>query len=329
MKCFFFFVFLFSLSSFTQEQPVMISGYRLLQMEFRDELVDILIASKESEELKEKPLLLFCQGSLPKPLIISDPLGVYPPFPFPTAILTEKFHLAIIGKPGVPLSMESTNLKPDFTYSDSTGNFPEKYVVSNYLDYYVERNCAVLKFLMKQDWVLPNQLVVAGHSEGATIAAKLAMENPKVTHVIFASGNPMGRIMSMIQKSRVVESDSIQYAENDFDYWTYLNDATSNKDSVDYYGRTDYSFSIPPIDYLKKLKIPVLVSYGSRDLSAPFNDYLRVWTIQNKKTNFDFNGYVGLEHNFFGFDKEGRVDYAQFNWDKVASDWLVWIQKNN
>lgn len=300
-------------------------GYRHLELTYKSELVDVIVASKKSEEEKPKPLFLFCQGSLPVPAIVYDETGATSPFPFSSDLISEKFHLIYISKPGIPVIAKASELKPDYTYVDSTGNFPSYYLQRNYLDYYVDRNTEIIKQLQKMNWVSKNQLIVAGHSEGATIAAKLALENKSVTHLIFASGNPMGRIMSMIERSRMYENDSSNLAENDFGYWEYLLNENEKKDSIDPYAKTDYSFSIPAMDYLKKLKIPVLITYGSIDYSTSFNDYFRVWCAQNKKSNIEFKSYVGLEHNYFGTDSEGKADYNQFNWDKVATDWYNWI----
>lgn len=318
------FSFFLSATSFTQKSPTDF-GYRHLQLNYKSDLVDVLIASKKGEEEKTKPVFLFCQGSLPVPGIVYDETGASSPFPFSTDLISQKFHLVYISKPGIPVMAKASELKPDYTYTDSTGNFTAYYLQRNYLDYYVNRNTEIIKQLQKLSWVSKDQLVVAGHSEGATIAAKLSLENKSVTHLIFASGNPMGRIMSMIERSRKYENDSTNLAENDFGYWEYLLLENEKKDSIDWYAKTDYSFSIPPMEYLKKLKIPVLVTYGSIDYSTAFNDYFRVWCAQNKKTNIAFKAYVGLEHNYFGTDSNGKADYSQFNWSKVAEDWYDWI----
>ena len=93
--------------------------------------------------------------------------------------------------------------------------------------------------------------------------------------------------------------------------------------------KATYEFSIPPFAYLEKIKIPVLVCYGTKDEgSVPFNDYLRVEMIRRKKTNFTFFSYFGTEHNYFGLKPDGQTDYDKFNWDKVAMDWLKWLRKN-
>lgn len=65
-------------------------------------------------------------------------------------------------------------------------------------------------------------------------------------------------------------------------------------------------FSERPIQYLIRLKIQVVVCYGTKDWSTPFNDYLRVETIRDQKTNFTYNAYIGTEHNFFQKTKTAK-----------------------
>src|SRR5690606_4682113 len=96
-------------------------------------------------------------------------------------------------------------------------------------------------------------------------------------------------------------------------------------------GDTDkatYEFSEPPIGYLGKLKIPVMIAYGTRDYSSPFNDYLQAEMIRKGKQNFTFNAYVGWEHNFFTILPDGMPDYTTNNWTRVTHDWLQWINRN-
>jgi hypothetical protein len=247
------FSFFLSIISFAEKSPADF-GYRHLQLNYKSDLVDVIVASQKGEEEKPKPLFLFCQGSLPVPAIVYDETGASSPFPFSTDAISEKFHLIYISKPGIPAIAKASELKPDYTYADSTGNFPDYYLQRNYLDYYVNRNTEIIKQLQKLSWVSKDQLAVAGHSEGATIAAKLSLENKSVTHLIFASGNPMGRIMSMIERSRKYENDSTNLAENDFGYWEYLLNENEKKDSIDPYAKTDYSFSIPAHGLSEKIK---------------------------------------------------------------------------
>jgi dienelactone hydrolase len=310
-------------------------GFRHFQTVYKGDTVDILIKSKKGEEQKPKPLFLFCQGSLPCPLIIKydrdGRQGIYNVFVFNTDSLTNEYHLAIIGKPYVPLIAEEKSLGPNFAYIDHTGKFPEKYTERNLPGYYVSRNSEVIKFLQAQKWVSKNKLVVSGHSEGSTIAARLAFECKKVTHLIYSGGNPLGRIMSLVGQNRRLETDtdSTRFGEQQFDMWKrVIADPANMDDAQGDPNKANYAFSVPPaIKYLEQLKIPVLVCYGTKDWTVPFNDYLRVEMIRLHKNNFTFKAYVGTEHNFFPLKSNGEVNYEIFNWDRVAGDWQTWLLK--
>ena len=305
-------------------------GFRHIVFKYKSDNVDILIKSKKGEENYRKPLFFFCQGSLPKPLIKYHEDDVYGVFPFEADSLSEKYHLVIVSKPFIPVVADYKTLSPSFNYIDSLGKFPKGYSDRNLLSYYVPRNIAVLKFLQKQKWVSTNQLVVAGHSEGSTVAAKMALDYKKITHLIYAGGNPMGRIMSIIGQSRAseIDTDNTRFGEEEIKYWEAVVKNKSDMDgSQGDTNKTTFEFSHPPIEYLEKLKILVLVSYGTKDWSAPFNDFMRVDFIRKGKINFTFQPYVGTEHNFFPLTADNKPNYDIFNWDKVVSDWLKWTNK--
>jgi len=329
-KLIYIFTLLTFYSVFGQTKTAQDFGFRHLVFKYKTDNVDILIKSKKGEENIPKPLFFFCQGSLPIPLIIYHDKDIYGTFPFNPDSLSNKYHIVIVGKPSIPIIADVANLKQDFTYIDSTGNFPKSYMDRNLLSYYVPRNITIAKYLQKQKWVSSKQLVIAGHSEGSTIATKMASEFKNVTHLIYSGGNPMGRILSIIEQNRTYESDtdSTKYGEDNINYWT---DIVANKTDMttsqgDTY-RTTYEFSEPMITYLEKLKIPVLVCYGTKDWSSPFNDYLRVDVIRKGKKNFTFKAYIGTEHNYFPLTADNKPNYEIFNWDNVANDWLKWVNE--
>jgi dienelactone hydrolase len=307
-------------------------GFRYFQIRYKGDPVDILVKSAKGEEQKKKPLLFFCQGSLPVPLILIDERNIgFGTFPFhPDSNLCKDYHIVIVGKPFVPVLMETKRLQNDYTYIDSTGKIPAKYIERNLLGYYCSRNLEVIDYLQKQPWVTKEKLVIAGHSEGSTIAAKMASESKKATQLIYSGGNPLGRMLTMISRDRQVETDSTQYAEMDFKRWEQImNDPKNMNPPTGEPYKNMYEYSIPPLSYLEKLTMPVLVTYGTKDNgSAPFDDYMRLEMIRRKKTNFTFKAYLGTEHNFFGFKPTGQIDYDKYNWDTVAMDWLAWLRKN-
>ncbi len=306
-------------------------GFRHLQTVYKVDTVDILIKSKDGEDEKAKPIFLFCQGSLPQPLIKYDEQGFYGVFPFNTDSICENYHLAIISKPYIPLISDTHTLGRNYTFVDSLGKTPKGYSDRNLLDYYVKRNIEVLKYLRKQSWVSNSELVVAGHSEGSTIAAKMSMSYSKITNLIYSGGNPMGRIMSVVGEGRqkAQYADTTGSGEEEFAYWEWV---VNNKESMDATygdtGKTTFDFSIPPKEYLEKLKIPVLVCYGTKDPAAPYNDFMRVDFIRKGINNFTFKAYIGTEHNYFPVSKDGEKDYSIYNWDDVANYWLIWLREN-
>lgn len=317
-----------TVQSFGQSKRPEDFGFRHIQMMYEGDTVDVLIKSKKGEEDKAKPLFFFCQGSLPKPLIKTNGDRVFGVYPFQPDSLASLFHLVIVGKPFIPLIADKKDLDGDLCYVDSNGRVTKEYSDRNLLDYYAKRDIEVIEFLQKKSWVTPYTLVMAGHSEGATVASKIASMYPKVTHLIYSSGNPFGRIMSIIGNSRQYETDTNQLAEEDFTMWQ---NSIDNSDDLDFSRGDTYKatvqFSYPPIEYLEKLTIPVLVCYGTKDWCAPFNDYLRVETIRKRKTNFTFHAYIGTEHNFFPLKENGEINYDIFNWDRVANDWLMWLHQ--
>lgn len=320
---------LFVLASVGQIKRPEDFGFRHLKTIYKGDTVDILVKSKKGDETKSKPLFLFCQGSLPQPLIKYDEKGMFGVFPFNPEILENDYHLVIVAKPYIAVIAHLDMLGKDFTIVEKSGRFPLAYTQRNFLDYYVYRNIHVIQFLQKKHWVSKASTVVAGHSEGSTIAAKMASTFPKITHLIYSGGNPLGRILTIIERSRTTETDSTLEAEKQFDYWENVTRHPGSLNSSGDTYKATYDFSIPPIRYLLKLKIPVLVSYGTKDAGSPFNDYLRVETIRQNKRNFNYKAYIGTEHNYFPVKKNGDTDYETFNWDRVVGDWKKWLSKKN
>jgi hypothetical protein len=318
----------FTTNLFAQKKTPEDFGFRHFQTLYEGDTVNILIKSKKGEEQKPKPLLLFCQGSVPRPLITVSDKGIYGVFPFKPDSLINEYHIAIIGKPFIPVMGEEKKLGKELAYIDSTGKIPLAYYARNYLDYYVKRNIAVIKFLQGKSFISKEKLVVAGHSEGSTIVAKLAFSCKRVTHLIYSGGNPLGRITSIVKQNRDQETDtdSTRYGETVFNDWQRIvNDPLNTNASNGDPNKTTYSFSEPSYAWLSKLKIPVLVCYGTKDWTSPYCDYLRVEMIRQHKSNFNFKAYIGTEHNYFPVQANGLIDYQVFNWNKVANDWRQWL----
>jgi hypothetical protein len=314
---------LISVTTFGQKKPEDF-GYKHLTFTFKKLNVDVLIQSKKGEENIQKPLFFWCQGSMPQPLLKYDETRLYGTFPFDVDDFLTDYHIIIIGKPGVPVISDVKDLKKNYQYLIANDSVPKVYSDHNYLDYYVERNDFIIKKLLKEKWVSKNKLVLAGHSEGSTIVAKLATKNKKVTHLIYSGGNPYGRILSMLQTDI--------YYKKDYDlieYWKFI---VENKNNLEYNGedtyKATYDFSQPSAIHLKKLKIPVFITYGTKDWNAHYNDLLYIESIQLGLKNFEFKPYFDVEHNYFPVNEKRELDYEIYNWESVGKDWKNWLEKN-
>jgi hypothetical protein len=107
-----------------------------------------------------------------------------------------------------------------------------------------------------------------------------------------------------------------------------LNDKNSvNNEKGDSY-KTTYDFSEPSAYKLLKLKIPVLICYGTKDWSASYNDMFQVETIRRGIKNISFIPYFGLEHNYFPVDEKRQPNYESYNWENVGKDWVKWLNSS-
>ncbi|MGV9003895.1 hypothetical protein [Flavobacterium sp.] len=319
-----FFLFLTTSILFGQKKPEDF-GYKTLTFEYQKENVAVIIQSKKGEELIAKPLFFWCQGSLPQPVIkYNDKGALYGTFPFNVDDFLDTFHIVIVGKPDIPIISNVSELKENFCFLNENNQVTKSYSDKNYLDYYVKRNNFILQKLRNEKWVSKTILVVAGHSEGSTVAATMALKNKKITHLIYSSGNPYGRILSILE-------ESIYYNQNydTVDYWKIV---VNNKDNLNFTGgdtyKCTYSFSQPSAKALQKIKIPILITYGSKDWSAPFNNMFYLETITNKLKNITVIPYSNLDHNFFPVNEKLEPNYEIYNWENVGKDWINWITKN-
>lgn len=286
----------------------------------------MLVLSKKGEELRRKPVFFYVQGSLPTPLILYDEQGPYRLIPIKMDSLLARYHLLVVSKPGIPLVAHTKTLTPYFTYNDpKTGLPPVVYCQRNYLEYYVRRNAAVLRYLAHQPWADAQDITAMGHSEGAPIVARMARHPAHLRRVIYLNGSSLGRMLTMLPSSEMT-GDTTGNASS-FQRWQHIvaapqaHDCAQPGDSP--LTTASFSEAQTPMEDFRHCRIPVFVGYGTLDHAA--NDYLHLEMIRAGKTNFTFRAYPAVEHNFFGFTK-GKVDYEKSHWDEVAHDFLTWMR---
>lgn len=297
-------------------------GYRHLVLRFGTDSVHLLVLSAPGEAQVRKPLLLWAQGSLPTPLVLYDHRGAHPVFPFHPRSVLKNCHLAIVSKPGIPLVADVEGRDPNQLFR--TGTPPAYYCARNYLEYYVRRDEAVVRYLKRQPWVDKNQVLIGGHSEGSEIVARLAAVPGLVSRGTYLSGSPLGRALTEVARDPLAPDTAAAEAEQGFAKWQRaVANPTQNECTPGDSNQNVYSHGQSELPWLLAARVPLFIGYGTRDAAVVANDYLRLEAIRLHKTNLTFRAYVGREHNFFGF-KAGQVNYDDFYWDRVGQDFLRW-----
>lgn len=296
-----------------------------------EDSVQFLVNGTGADLQRKKPVFLFIQGSLPNPLLLYDE-HVYGVFPFKTGAYRDSFHFVVVSKPGIPVIADTRTLDAQMCYKDkATGRFPAKYVANNHLDFYVQQHREVLAWLAQQPWVDISKIVVCGGSQGATVAAKLATAEPTITHLIYYSGNPNGRLdeeVRRIQQDVAMGKMSGEKALTKLtevqQYWAWLYaNAESTDDTHGDPPKTTVSFSKPAREYLTQLNIPVLVAFGTADLTAAPCATLPLDFLRKGKTNLTLKIYPNYDHHFFEKKAEGGAQ--QYRLNEAFEEWMKWV----
>jgi pimeloyl-ACP methyl ester carboxylesterase len=290
---------------------------------------------KNLKDKKPKKLLLFCQGSLPIPLLPVQQGATYGPFPFNTAIFDEEYILLCISKPGIPVQTDKVDNK--FEYKPG-GHLTAEYIEKDYLDYYVRAANKVIHYALKQPWSKKTGIVLLGHSQGYRVAARIARKCKHISKVVLASANPYGRYHSMLGNLRVKSPGSAEATETLLsDYEALYNNYTEfvqNRKNKKYVKQNPefknwMSFNHPPaIEDLLQINIPILIIYGTKDPASHDNDRLPMIFAEYEKKNLTLKIYPGWEHNFFETYPDGSPDIEMSHWDDVAGFVKSWLDKN-
>ncbi|MFV0396701.1 MAG: hypothetical protein ACK5JU_01610 [Bacteroidales bacterium] len=282
---------------------------------------------------QRKGVIIFCQGSLPIPLIVIDSNGdhFFPAINFNMDYLSKSYHLVLISPPNIPLVANDTNLDSQFAFVENKNipySYPIGYLSNNYLEKYVERAQYVIDFLRTQEWVDPNRLIIVGHSQGSRIATKVAAGNSKVFAVGYFSGNPLGRIDESIWKIKIStyknelsQDEAQRKLDNIYNDWRKM-----NTESSEYEFRSILSFSKPILDDLLRITQPLYITFGTNDETAFYCNFLPIEFIRKGKCNYEFVPRIGYDHNFFEVDSMNKPDYSKCHWDDVMKDFLIWIE---
>lgn len=303
----------FSVLSFAQNLEQL--GIRIKKTKFKNDTIEYVVQSKPKEEHIKKPLLFLAQGSLPQPLLIKDNEDIYPIYlPFNYDAFLDKFHLVIVSKPGIPALLNKNQIDNNYCFTNIESL--KKFENNNFLNFYTDRNVSLFKELKKEAWVDKNNFYIISHSEGSYIAINMASKIKQTKKIVYSGGNPMGRIMSLIAQNKFFNSSEETFKKI-YSNWEF----SSEKDNTRSFSEENF------LTKILNLKIPILVTYGSKDWNSIFNDYLHIEAIRKKKYNITFSEYHNHDHNFFILNNDNLKLNNQPEWQTIGDEWFYWLVK--
>lgn len=295
-----------------------ISKFTFGQADFKDQFHIFTIDSKELGKVefctfkstidKKKPLMIFIHGS-----------GNEPTFCYQTDLKTyawkgfleiekykDDYHVISVSKPGIPLF--DTVQKDPVTFQTSYPLNDE--FINNYsLEWRAKAASLIVDKAIKLLPVDVSKIVVIGHSQGGQVTPKVAVMNKKVTHVVVLNANSLNHLYDFVLQERLASFTGEQTFEQTqknidslfSDYKKIFADPTSktkNWNEETYYRWASFSDETP-LENMLKLKIPILVIAGGKDLWGSFimnTDYVEIEFLRHKKTNLTYKVYPNANH---------------------------------
>jgi pimeloyl-ACP methyl ester carboxylesterase len=329
---------LFSLSQVKSKNSPKDFGFTSFKIKGRLDTINFIVGDTSFN--KKKPIFLFSQGSLPYAIFFKDSIKVYEQaIPFDYKKHMGEYTFVIISKPDIPI-FSTTQDSTNYYYVDPiTKETPRGYYIKNYLDWYVTAADDVIKFLVKQKWVDKSKIVIAGHSQGSKIVSKLGAINKYVTHVIYLSGNPLGRFDQYIRDERrdvIYGKTSSKIAQENINnlyaqYKNIVNNKNDNKNGGGDSFMATASFSEPLLPYILSTKIPFYCAYGTDDITSSYCDILPLDFIRKNKNNLILKPYLDCDHNFMKHikDENGKDIISEELWETVADEFFDFLKQSH
>ncbi len=326
-------IILFSAPHTFAQKPIAGTNYSHFSLKSKKDTIDFVLA--DTNLTQKKPIFLFAQGSLPIPLFVDIPGYGNVPITlsnFDLDYMKKYYHVVVISMPKTPVIANARYINSSYiciTDSTDENSISEDFLNADYLDNYVNRANAVLKYLSKQSWIDNSKIVVAGHSQGSRIADRLAETNPKITHTGLFGFNPLGRVHEQVWlnykealKGNISWDKLDTLQKQQYEFQRVIHDPNEMGPGLTAWR----SFTGTTFETLAKIKSPLYIAYGTEDKCAFMNELLPLYFIEAGKTNYEVVRYPNLEHNYFPI-VDGRPDYENGKWIEVMNAFVDWTLK--
>ncbi|MFI3297755.1 MAG: acyl-CoA thioester hydrolase/BAAT C-terminal domain-containing protein [bacterium] len=285
----------------------------------------------------KKPVMVWFVGSVSNPVIVDYGAEydnyklVLPTNNFDVNTILKDYHLVLFSHPYIPIQESYKNLNAELACCDTSQMNQDacsKFRATSTIEYHVNRNRKVIDFVKKQEWADESKIIIIGHSQGATVAAHLAMNADDIYAVAYISGSPLGRY-SYIQENRrkadigIVTAEKAQEnIESNYKDWE---DICSDKLFSDNARRTWKSFGRPYLNDMSKITANLFIAYGTEDIRARNCDLIPIILELDQKKNYMMLPMVGRGHNF-ELVENGKSNFEDMQWQKVIDEFILYLK---
>lgn len=325
MKKTLFFLLLLQATLHGQQAFLKQNGYSLMKTHTKQDTTEFIVTDTVLNT--QKSVVLFVQGSGALPLFYARKSKNDTLFFVPVDFKKYEKECRFVF-----VKKKNTSLIDDYDKDYFTNeNTSKAFLENNTLEKRAATISAVVKYLSKQKWV--SDIYVVGHSEGYRVAASVAKTSKKIKKVVCMSANPFNRCLQFRMEERIkgfqgLVNDTIvnQNIDSLHNYFWNLPQYKFGKDqqyeAAFFKNEIAYNYNFTIFDLLK-IKIPILITYGTADIGSLDNDLVPYFFTENKKTNLSIKTYPNLEHNYLRLDKDGNI--KEKHWNDVFKDVMDWL----
>jgi pimeloyl-ACP methyl ester carboxylesterase len=216
-------------------------------------------------------------------------------------VVRGRARLVIVEKPGVKLF----DAPPD---PGGASRASPAFRSEHTLERWAEAVHAALETARKLPEVLPGRVLVVGHSEGGIVAAKVAAEDPSVTHVaVLAGGGPtqlfdlltLARRGLLLQSVSKAPQERVDYA---LSQWREIQADPESADKLFLghpYRRWSSFLKTSTIEQLLKTDARIYAAQGTEDQAVAWEsfDLLRA-ELASRGRKAEFDAVAGADHSF-------------------------------
>jgi len=332
MKIVKYFFFLFSINAAAQSNDDQLLKNVLLKFDFIEEKIitqsdTITYYLKNYHKSKPSNLIVYIQGTDANPIFsynLKDGKPIYYRwFGDDYKNIDSSSTFAIIPKPGM-----------EGIYKDDDISIPKKYYQCNYKEYRVGQIDQSIDHIIHHHMDEVEKVIVYGHSEGAPIASALALENDRITHLGFWSGNVLNNfyefsLFNRIESLKGQISDSLAH-ENIMGIIGWYKNVIENPNStaLDHFGFTNKrwaTYEKAPIEELLSIEIPIYAMFASKDESTPIETayLIPIQFMEKRKSNLTFEVCMDCDHSYNRLVDGTKVS----KWNEVFMDFLNWTDR--